>query len=789
MGKRKKLKSGLKFVVRIPLAVVVATLFIITAALGATSGVLFAYAEDLSTISALDDYVPSTISRLLARDGRTVGEFAVQRRDLISYENMAPRLREAIIATEDGDFENHIGLDIRRTVVAVVRSLIPGQPTTGASTITQQVARLLFLQEEYMSGGVFARSGLRGYERKVKEWILALQLEKRYSKSEIFAFYANQSNLGAPGYGAYGVEAAAQLFFGKSAQDVTLDEAATIAAVFQTPARLNPYVNPDQTLARRNNVVLPRMVSEGYITDGEAGEAAVTPIALRGARRTTRNVAPYFAETIRQDLTNRFGSEAVYEAGLVVETTLDVDLQLAANAAIDGGLRALDKRRNGYRGAVRNVLSDGSTLADFAPTRWRDGFIAGEIIPALVTFVPLEGQSGTARIRIDDDEFDLPPSAFAWTRQTSPAAIFSVGDVIDVRVGAVENGRASELTLEQEPEVQGALLAIENASGQILAMVGGSNFDRSEFNRALQARRQVGSLFKPIVYTTAIDLGFTPVSIFIDEPVSFEVGVDQPLYEPQNYDRKYEGPVTLRHALEDSRNVPAVIAMNELGPEAVVSYAARFGFPSDYPPFLSVALGSAEATLAEVTSAYSAFPNRGVRMTPYSVVSVRDREGNLLAENRPQPNEAVRADTAFIMTNLLHGVIQRGTGASANSLDWPLGGKTGTMDDYTDAWFVGFDPTITVGVWVGHDEKRSIGDGETGASAALPIWIEFMRAHIDRQREAEVDEGFEPPGNIVFLRTEDGIVEAFIDGTQPQPEFLSNGPLEESRQPMLTPLR
>jgi penicillin-binding protein 1A len=349
-----------------------------------------------------------------------------------------------------------------------------------------------------------------------------------------------------------------------------------------------------------------------------------------------------------------------------------------------------------------------------------------------------------------------------------PADLLAAGDVIEVHVGALDaDGRPADLALEQRPVVQGALVAIENSTGQILAMVGGSDFTRSEFNRATQARRQMGSLFKPIVYTAAIDRGFTPASIFIDEPVSIEVGPNQPLYEPQNYDRRYEGPVTLRRALENSRNIPAVKAMQEIGPDVVVDYAVRFGFPDTYPPFLSLALGAAEATLVEVTSAYSVFPNRGVRMAPYSVTSIADREGTLLEERGPQPREAIRADTAFVMTNLMRGVIQRGTGAAARVLDWPVGGKTGTMDEYTDAWFVGFDPDITVGVWVGHDEKLPIGVNATGASAALPIWIDFMRVYVDTQRSRPTPPGFEPPGNIVFVRTESGVIDAFINGTQP----------------------
>jgi penicillin-binding protein 1A len=369
-------------------------------------------------------------------------------------------------------------------------------------------------------------------------------------------------------------------------------------------------------------------------------------------------------------------------------------------------------------------------------------------------------------VRIAEHEVEMPRAAFAWARRTA-AELFTVGDLIEVEVRRLDGTRPVELRLEQAPAVEGALLALDNRTGQIRAMVGGFNFARSRFNRATQARRQVGSLFKPIVFTAAIDRGFTPVSIFIDEPVSFTAGPNQPPYSPLNYDRKFEGPITLRRALEDSRNIPAVKAMAELGGAQVVAYGKRFGL-GELPPYLSLALGASEATLVQMTSAYSAFVNHGVRMEPYGVVSVTDREGNLLEENRPQPQEAVRADTAYVMTNLLRGVVQRGTAAAARALDWPVGGKTGTMDEYTDAWFVGFDPNITVGVWVGYDEKKPLGSGETGAAAALPIWIDFMRAYIERHGDRQNPPQFEAPGNIVFVTLDSGITEAFINGTQPQ---------------------
>ncbi len=723
-------------------------LFVATALAGTLSGVLFAYADDLPAISALDDYRPSTITRLLARDGQVIGEFATERRVVVGYDDIAPALRNAVLATEDDGFNEHFGLSMSRILVTLVRDVLTGE-RAGASTLTQQLARNLFPIG-------FEKTA----ERKIKEAILAIQIEKRYTKREIFAFYANQIYFG---HGAYGVEAASRLYFDKTAKTLAVEEAALIAAIIQAPERLSPFVDPRRALMRRN-YVLQRMEDEDYLSADEGAQAAARPIELRG-QPADRSIAPYFVEDIRKTLEEKYGAKALYEAGLQVNTTLDVQLQQAANTAMDRGLRRIDKRRTGYRPPARNVVAEGHAAERFTTARWAQPMSAGDIVPAVVLSAP---RTGAARIRIGASQIDLPPSAFTWTRRTAAADLFKVGDLIEVEIRTASNGVPESVVLEQPPAVEGGLVAIDNRTGQIRAMVGGFSFARSKFNRATQARRQMGSIFKPIVYTAAIDRGFTPVSVFVDEPVSFDAGPNQARYAPLNYDRTFEGPVTLRRALEQSRNIPAVRAMQDVGAQQVVSYAAKFGFPENMPPYLSLALGAAEATLVEVTSAYSAYPNQGVRMQPYAVTDIADREGNVLQENRPQPHEAIRADTAYVMTHLLRGVVQRGTAAAARALDWPLAGKTGTMDEYTDAWFVGFDPNISVGVWVGYDEKKPIGNGETGATAALPIWMDFMRAYIDARADRTMPPEFEPPGNIVFLTLDSGITEAFINGTQPQ---------------------
>ena len=387
--------------------------------------------------------------------------------------------------------------------------------------------------------------------------------------------------------------------------------------------------------------------------------------------------------------------------------------------------------------------------------------------------------AGAARLRIGRYAADLTKAGTAWTNR-GPADILRPGDLVDVRVLEVdESAGALTVSLEQTPLVDGALLALDNKTGQVRAMVGGLSFSRSKFNRATQAMRQLGSSFKPVVYTAAIDRGFTPTTILLDTPVSYSAGAGQPPYSPRDYDGKYEGAITLRRALEQSRNVPAVRTMDQIGPKHVVEYARKFGFQGPMEPYLSLALGAAEASLLELTAAYSVFPNQGVLMKPYQVLKIVDRQGNLLEESRPQPREAIRADTAYVMTSLMQGVVLRGTAAAAAALQWPLGGKTGTTNDYTDAWFTGFDPNVTVGVWVGHDDKKPLGPAETGALAALPIWMDFMKVYIDTRGDRQNPPVFQPPGNIVFVSIDRGsgqplasdtpgaINEAFIAGTQP----------------------
>ncbi len=685
---------------------------------------------------------------------------------MVSYDDINPLLRQAIISTEDARFESHFGLNVWRIFAAVVTDVIQRRRAQGASTITQQVARNL---------DQFGLTKQKLLERKIREWVLAVQIEKRYTKKEIFAIYCNQMYLG---HGAYGVEAASRLYFAKTNKQLTLEEAALIGGIFQTPERQSPFVDMKRAVARRN-VVLQRMADERYITQAQADEAKLKPIITRGQPNQAPGVAPFFVEEVRKHLEREYGAKVLYENGLSVTTTLDAKLQDLGNRAIEHGLRTYDKR-HGWRKPTRNVFAEKQTIQTAKDERWNRPIAAGDIVSAIVVTAP---KAGAARLRIGHYHADLARDGYAWTYKTSAEALFAPGDIVDVAVTKVDDASQTlTVKLEQTPLAEAALIAIDNHTGQIRAMVGGWSFTRSKFNRSIQAYRQIGSTFKPIVYTAAIDRGYTATSIINDAPVTYPQAVGE-AYSPTNYDHMFLGPVTMRYALEESRNIPAIKMMDLLGPKTVLAYAKRFGFEEDFPPYLPIALGAGDATLMEVTSAYSTFPNQGVRMKPFMVMNVKDRDGNLLEDNRSEPSDVIRADTAYVMTNMLRGVMStRGTGqrAAAMAAAWPLAGKTGTVDDNTDAWFIGFDPDITVGVWIGNDDKRkSLGTAEQGSLAALPMWMEFMQGYIAGRDDKDDPPDFDAPGNIVFLPvdqktggvlpvgTKGAINEAFISGTQP----------------------
>jgi penicillin-binding protein 1A len=575
----------------------------------------------------------------------------------------------------------------------------------GASTLTMQLA-----------GGLFLNRSDRSFHRKLQETILAIEIERHYTKEQIFTMYCNQIYLGA---GNYGFEAASEYYFSRPVGQLTLPQAATLAAIIRGPI-YSPISHPERALARRN-LVLSLMAHDRKITQAQGAAAEKEPLGLH-VSSTRNNFAPYFVEEIRQYLEHTYGTAAVHEQGLRVYTTLNVAMQKAAEQAVRDGLHAYD-RRHGWRGNLPNILAQNppGKLDAYQNDEWRGTLEKGDYAPGLVMAV----EPTFASIRIGQFHAMLTPADFAWTGQKSPPKLLKVGDLVVVSIKEVA-GSTVRAELEQQPVAQAALLAIDNPTGEVKAMVGGYDFDQSKFNRATQAVRQTGSSFKVYVYATALEQGASPFDTIVDEPVTFRSGGQN--YSPKNYDQKFEGRITLRRALADSRNVPAVRLMEHVGIQNTIDMARRFGITTPLPPYLPLALGSADLTLLEHTSAFTVFPDDGIRIEPHYIRRVTSYDGAVLEEPRPGVKDVVQPQVARTMTAMLEEVVQFGTGVRAKELGRISAGKTGTTNDFTDAWYIGFTPHITAGVWFGNDDKRvSLGKKETGARAALPIWLEFMQ--------------------------------------------------------------
>jgi penicillin-binding protein 1A len=689
-------------------------LMVLAAALiGATSGLLLVYSTDLPQVEQLEHYRPSSITELYDDQGRIIGSFALQRRVVASYSDYPDVLRNALISIEDKDFYRHWGINVWRIAGAAYRDIRSGGKVQGASTLTMQLARNLFLSPD------------RSFHRKIEEALLAIQIERRFTKQQILTLYANQIFLG---HGVYGFEAASEYYFSEPARRLTLDEAALLAGLPKAPGYYSPINHPDRALKRRN-LVINSMLEDGKITAEEANEARNQPVQLK-LQHDPNSLAPYYVEEIRRYLENKYGSDQVHEGGLRVYTSLDMDLQRSAHQFVLDGLAAYE-RRHGWKGHLENVLSSTTTLSNYDHPDWDDEPEVNGYIHALVTSVSPAG----AAIKFGSYTTTIVPADAAWT-QKKIQDILTPGDIVYVKVLSLAPTRVS---LEQDSGAQGSLVAIDNATGEIKAMVGGRDFNESKFNRATQALRQVGSSFKPYVYTAAIDQGAKPDDTILDAPVTFQTASGP--YSPHNYDEKFEGTITLRRALAQSRNIPALKLADRVGINTVIDYAHRFGVTSNIPPYLPVALGAAEITPLEQTSAFSVFPNDGVRILPRYITRVTDYEGRVLEEDYPDVKDVISAQTARIMTSMLQGVVRHGTAIAAAGMKYPLAGKTGTTNDFTDAWFIGFSPNITTGVWIGYDEKKSLGNKETGARAALPIWMNFMKVAL-----AGKDPGqFQPP--------------------------------------------
>jgi penicillin-binding protein 1A len=707
--------AGRKFVGR----VLVGLLVLVSALVGATAGLLLVYTTDLPQVEALEAYRPSTITELYDDHQRVIGSFALQRRVVAGYEDFAPVLRDALVSIEDKDFYRHSGINFWRIVGAAYRDIESGGRVQGASTLTMQLARNLFLSPD------------RSFHRKVQEAMLAIQIERRFTKPQIFTLYANQIFLG---HGAYGFEAASEFYFNKPARNLTLAEAALLAGLPKGPGVYSPINHPDRAMKRRN-LVINAMLEDGKITAAQAEDARSSAVALH-LQHDPNSLAPYFVEEIRRYLEGKYGADQVHEGGLKVYTSLDVDLQKTANQAVLDGL-AVYERRHGWKGHLENVLAEGSAIDKYEHPDWDDEPEVNGYVHALVTSSGI----GIATVKFGRYAAALGQTDVGWTKGKIQN-LLKTGDICYVKILSLSPNGAARVSLEQDSGAQGALLAIDNATGGVKAMVGGRDFSESKFDRATQSLRQVGSSFKPYVYTAVIDRGGSPDDTILDEPVTFESPSGP--YSPHNYDEKFEGIITLRRALAQSRNIPALKLASKIGIKTVIDYAERFGITARLPPYLPVALGSGEITLMEQTSAYSVFPNDGVRVTPRYITKVTDYEGRVLEEDYPEVKDVISARTARIMTGMLREVVLHGTGVAAAKMPFPVAGKTGTTNDFTDAWFMGFSPTMTCGVWLGFDEKKTLGAKETGAHAALPIWMNFMNAAM-----AGKDVGqFQPPPDV-----------------------------------------
>ena len=673
---------------------------------GVMLGLMLVYSINLPQMAELERYRPSTTTELYDIHGKIFGSFALERRIVEPYSEFPPMLREAIFSIEDKNFEQNGGINLVRVVGAAYRDVHTHGKAQGASTLTMQLARNLFLSSE------------KTYGRKIQEIFLTLQIERRFTKQQIFALYANQIYLGR---GTYGFEAGAEYYFSKHARDLTLPEAALLAALPKGPEYYSPVRYPDRAL-RRRNLVLQEMLNDSKITAQQAAEAKAMPLGLH-LESPPNSEASYFVEEVRRQLEREYGFDEVHGAGLRVYTTLDLEQQRAANNAVLDGTSAYE-RRHGWKGHLENVLNSGVDLEAYKHPDWTQPVANGAYFHAVVMDV------GTARMKVKIGVLTVTmvPADWAWTTQANATNLVKTGDIVYVKITSGADTSTPHVILEQDSGAQASLLAVDNSNGEVLAMVGGRDFALSQFNRATQAQRQVGSSFKPYVYTAAMEAGMKPFDTVLDSPATFYTAGGP--YTPHNYEADYRGSMTLVDAFAESRNIPALRLADKVGIKRVIDVARSFGITSDLPPYLPVAIGAADLTLAEQVGGYSVFPNDGIRIAPHYIRHITQADGLPLQQQRPQVGEVISVDIAREMMVLLEAVMQHGTGVAAAQMHHALGGKTGTTNNFTDAWFVGFSPSVTCGTWIGFDNRQSLGEKETGARAALPIWMDFMKVAI-----------------------------------------------------------
>ena len=715
-----------------------------TVALGAAGALALAIAWSVMSRDA-DSFltlfairVPKTITKVLDQNGNVIGIFAEEHRVVIPYGDIPKAFINALVATEDTDFWTHSGISPRgflRSGWNFVSSF--GRRREGASTLTMQLIRTVTAKRQ------------KRLDRKLKEIILARKLEKAYSKKQIMEMYANEEYFGG---GRYGIEAAAEFYFGKSAPQLLPEECAVLAGLVQNPNWYNPY-NPDPRAraaakARRNHVLI-RMVKEDYLPARDASLLVEKPIRLARENAHEESVAPYVVEEVRKYLYEKYGREQTLTGGLEVTTTINTLWQEAANDAVQAGVKAVDRRRGFRKDAVQFVNDPETTQL----AGWRHYFEVGDSVRGVI----LGWKGGRATVRIGKASLEVPDTAFAWAGKDLQK-LLPRGAAPLFTVKSANDGQPKTLELDQDPQVQGALMAVDPKSGEIRAMVGGFDFNQSKFNRATQAQRQVGSTMKAFVYGAAFTAGKTPATIVQDVPSRFLDTQDyltitrpdgstdyKPLrstvkpYEPKNYERDFWGPIPIWEAIRDSRNVPAVRTLEETGVLNVIDFARKCGITSSLPPYPSLALGSADLTLKEMVRGYATIANGGLQApAPFLIKKVVDRMGRVLESHGGAATEQVLdPQSTYQLIQCLQGVATSGTGARSNELEWPLAGKTGTTDDHTDGWFMGFSTRVVCGVWVGLDEKKTIFRGADGAKVALPIWIDFMRVALPTTEREE----------------------------------------------------